>query len=53
MFNEATSTVNVTMFHSLEDLVLIPNFYSFADAPSIIEVKKHRVTGKDGYEGSN
>jgi len=34
-------------------LVLIPTFYSFGDAVSIIEVKKHRLTGKVGNEGSN
>jgi len=53
MFNEATSTADVSMFHSLEVLVLIRTFNFFTDAASIIEDEKHRATGKDGYEGSN
>ena len=53
MINEATLTAEVSMFHSLKDLVLIPTSNSFTDPASIIEVKKRIVTEKDAYEGSN
>jgi hypothetical protein len=53
VFNEATSPADVSMFHSLKDLILIPSFNSFTSPTSIIEVKKHRVTEKNCYEGSN
>jgi len=53
MFNDATSTADVSVFHLLKVLVLIPTFNFFTDAASIREVEKHGVTGKDGCEGSN
>jgi len=53
MFNEAASTADVSMFHSSKVFVLIPTSNFFTDAASVIEVEKHRVTGKDSYEGSN